>query len=132
MIAPGLGGTKDGFLESFAWTFVERGLAALDEVVPMDVLDDVKCPVLLVAAERDDMVPVAFVEDAHARLRGRSELATFDCGHFDLYVGPAHAENARRQAELLASKLVSSVSPVSCDGSRRTRRSFERHDSSNL
>ena len=29
LLAPGLGGTKDGFLESFAWQLVERGVAAL-------------------------------------------------------------------------------------------------------
>lgn len=29
LMAPGLGGTKDGFLESFAWAFVEQGMAAL-------------------------------------------------------------------------------------------------------
>jgi dipeptidyl aminopeptidase/acylaminoacyl peptidase len=29
VMAPGLGGTKDGLLESFAWTFVEHGLAVL-------------------------------------------------------------------------------------------------------
>jgi pimeloyl-ACP methyl ester carboxylesterase len=29
IMAPGLGGTKDGFLESFAWGFVSQGVAAL-------------------------------------------------------------------------------------------------------
>lgn len=29
VMAPGLGGTKDGFLEPFAWKFVEHGVAAL-------------------------------------------------------------------------------------------------------
>src|SRR5690606_22239994 len=29
IMAPGLGGTKDGFLESFAWRFVAAGVAAL-------------------------------------------------------------------------------------------------------
>src|SRR5690606_2011772 len=29
IMAPGLGGTKDGFLEPFAWSFVAHGIAAL-------------------------------------------------------------------------------------------------------
>lgn len=83
-----------------------RGLATLDEVVPMDELGKLTCPVLFVAAEQDDMVPRAYVEEAHAKLPDTSELTTLDCGHFDLYVGPAHAESARRQAEFLARVLT--------------------------
>jgi poly(3-hydroxyalkanoate) synthetase len=76
----------------------------------MDEVEKVKCPVLFVAANQDDMVPRAFVEEAHARLPETSELASYDCGHFDLYVGPAYAENARRQAEFLARALAARVS----------------------
>ncbi len=94
---PPLGGWENRMLA--------RGLATLDEVVPMNELDKVKCPVLFVAAKKDDMVPLAFVEEAHARLRATSEMISYDCGHFDLYIGPAHAENARRQADFLARVL---------------------------
>ncbi|WP_437523091.1 alpha/beta fold hydrolase [Sorangium sp. So ce726] len=96
---PPLGGWENRMLA--------RGLATLDESVPMNELDKVKCSVLFVAAHRDDMVPRAYVEEAHARLQDRSELAGYDCGHFDLYVGPVHAENARRQADFLARELRS-------------------------
>lgn len=92
-------------LGGWANKMLARGLATLDEVVPMDELGKVTCPVLFVVAEKDDMVPRAFVEEAHARLADTSELASYDCGHFDLYVGAAHAENARRQAEFLARVL---------------------------
>ncbi len=91
---PPLGGWENRMLA--------RGLATIDEIVPMDVADQIRCPVLFVAARRDDMVPHAFVEEAHARLAGRSELASYDCGHFDLYVGAAHAANARHQADFIA------------------------------
>lgn len=90
---PPLGGWENKMLA--------RGLATLDEVVPMDEVGAVTCPVLFVAAERDDMVPRAFVEEAHDKLPA-SELVSYDCGHFDLYVGPDHAANACRQAEFLA------------------------------
>jgi pimeloyl-ACP methyl ester carboxylesterase len=94
---PPLGGWENRMLA--------RGLATLDEVVPMNELTKVKCPVLFVAAERDDMVPVRYVEEAHARLDGASELVSFESGHFDLYVGPAHEESARVQADFLVRTL---------------------------
>jgi pimeloyl-ACP methyl ester carboxylesterase len=94
---PPLGGWENRMLA--------RALATLDEIIPMDVLADVSCSTLLVAAQRDDLVPSSFVEEAHGRL-SNSELASFDCGHFDLYVGRAHAENARCQAAFLERALL--------------------------
>ncbi|MFT3970032.1 MAG: alpha/beta fold hydrolase [Micropruina sp.] len=94
---PPLGGWENRMLA--------RGLATLDEVVPMDELTAVECPVLLVCAERDDMVPSATVEEAQ-RLLPSAELARYDCGHFDLYTGPAQSENAQRQADFLARTLT--------------------------
>jgi pimeloyl-ACP methyl ester carboxylesterase len=97
---PPLGGWENRMLA--------RGLATLDEVIPSREVPKVKCPVLFVAAEKDDMVPLAFVEEAQARLGSASQLVTYACGHFDLYVGAVHAENARRQAEFLARVLTGS------------------------
>lgn len=94
---PPLGGWENRMLA--------RGLATLDEVVPMDELTAVECPVLLVCAERDDMVPSATVEEAQ-RLLPSAELARYDCGHFGLYTGPAQPRNAQRQAEFLARTLA--------------------------
>lgn len=94
---PPLGGWENRMLA--------RGLTTLDEVVPMDELTDVRCPVLLVCAEQDDMVPSATVEEARHRLP-TAELARYDCGHFDLYTGPAQARNAQRQADFLARTLM--------------------------
>lgn len=94
---PPLGGWENRMLA--------RGLATLDDVVPMDELTAVKCPVLLVCAERDDMVPSATVDEAQ-RLLPSAELARYDCGHFDLYTGPTQPENAQRQAEFLARTLT--------------------------
>lgn len=96
---PPLGGWENKMLA--------RGLASLDDAVPMNELGGVSCAVLLVAASQDDMVPRAFVEEAHRRLAGSSELVVYECGHFELYVGPFHRENAERQAEFLALALAS-------------------------
>lgn len=95
---PPLGGWENKMLA--------RGLATLDATVPMNVVGDVTCPTLFVAANRDDMIPRAFVDEAHARMHGRSELRAYDCGHFDLYMGDVHADNARIQANFLARELA--------------------------
>lgn len=91
---PPLGGWENRMLA--------RGLSTLDQDVPMNELHGLKCPVLFVAAQRDDMVPAAFVEEALVRSSPTSELVSFDCGHFDLYLGAIRVENARRQADFLA------------------------------
>jgi dienelactone hydrolase len=95
---PPLGGWENRMLA--------RGLASLDGFVPIEHASSVKCPALFVAARGDDMVPSSLVEQAHA-LAGSSdkEMLSFSCGHFDLYVGDAHSENAAAQARFLAEHL---------------------------
>jgi len=84
-----------------------RVFAALDRVVPMDHVQDLHCPVYLVAGAHDDMVPVELVRAAFERLPGaRKELAVRDCGHFDLYLDAHFAANAGAQAEFLARALA--------------------------
>lgn len=83
-----------------------RGLASLDEMVPMSHVPSLSCPLFLVGARHDDMVPLSFIERAHDEAgSARKELRVFECGHFDLYVGDVHAENADAQAAFLAEHL---------------------------
>jgi uncharacterized protein len=93
---PGWGGWQNRMLA--------RGLTTMDAFVPMRVVEALACPTLFVAAREDDLVPLAFVEAAHARVAG-STLAVLDCGHFDLYLGPSHEANALRQAAYFAAQL---------------------------
>ncbi len=84
-----------------------RVFASLDRTLPLDHVAAIRCPVLLVAAERDDMVPSAQVRDARARLsHPASELVSYDCLHFDLYLGDVLRKNAAQQAEFLARQLA--------------------------
>lgn len=85
---------------------VARFLADFDEFKPMSKLSSLSCPVYLVAAELDDMVPSRFVEEA-ADLLGRDQcdLTMYACGHFDLYMDPILSENADLQARFLSSHL---------------------------
>lgn len=95
---PPLGGWENRMLA--------RVLADMDRFVPMQHVHRVTCPTLFVAARNDDMVPLEYVQQAVTQAASdRKELAIFPCGHFDLYLGPHHAENARRQAEFLAEVL---------------------------
>lgn len=81
-------------------------LASIDEFVPIDHVEKVTCPTLLLAGRNDDMVPLAYVEEAHMRTTAsHKELAIYDGGHFDFYVGAQHEVAVVRQAEFLAQHL---------------------------
>lgn len=84
-----------------------RFLADFDRFQPLAAIDRVRCPVLLVAAAQDDLVPLAHVEDAFARVaHERKRLAVYDCGHFEIYTDPRFEENAAMQAKFLRQTLA--------------------------
>jgi fermentation-respiration switch protein FrsA (DUF1100 family) len=83
-----------------------RFLADFDRFQPLAAIERVRCPVLLVAAAHDDLVPLAQVEEAFARVRhGARALQVHDCGHFEVYTDPRFEENAAAQARFLADTL---------------------------
>ncbi len=83
-----------------------RAFAKLDAEIPLDHVASVRCPVLLIAGEHDDMVALEAVRSAGARLANpESRLLVRDCGHFDLYLGPHFTGNADAQADFLARAL---------------------------
>jgi pimeloyl-ACP methyl ester carboxylesterase len=84
-----------------------RMLTTFDDVVPMRSVDSLEVPVMFVAAERDDLIPVALVREAHARLKAdQKELLVLPCGHFDLYIGPESERNRDAQADFLTMQLA--------------------------
>lgn len=79
-----------------------RGLRNLDAVSARDELPGLACPVLLMAAMRDDMIRFEDLRAAAARLpAGGSRFIQLDCGHFDPYVAPFLSRNLRAQIEFL-------------------------------
>jgi dienelactone hydrolase len=85
-----------------------RFLADFDRFQPLAAIDRVRCAVLLVAAAQDDLVPLAHVEEAFARVgHERKQLAVHDCGHFEIYTDPRFEENAAAQARFLREALES-------------------------
>jgi pimeloyl-ACP methyl ester carboxylesterase len=98
-----------------------RFLADFDRFQPLAALPSLRCPVLFVAARRDDLAPLALVERGHVLAPPRSTLAIQDCGHFELYLEPALAQNAARQIEFLEG-VLSPVErpPRACNGRAAT------------
>lgn len=82
-----------------------RFLAQFDRFKPIASIASVRCPIYLIAAEADDMVPLRFVEQAHSMLKQKHDLTVHRCGHFDLYVEPVLSQNADLQAAFLAQHL---------------------------
>jgi pimeloyl-ACP methyl ester carboxylesterase len=84
-----------------------RFLADFDRFRPMDSLAGLRCPVLLVAASRDELVPAALVERAFAGIaHAEKSLIVHPCGHFAIYTDPWFEENARNQARFLKQALA--------------------------
>lgn len=72
---------------------------------PISYADQVRCPVLLVAAEHDSLIPV----EAVARTAARMPAATLErlpVGHFDVYVGEWFERVVRLEGDFLARHLL--------------------------
>lgn len=61
----------------------------------------VRCPVLIVMATRDELIPSWSVKNEAARLRD-AELVVFDGGHFDPYKGSCFEEVVAKEQSFLA------------------------------
>ncbi|WP_345459147.1 alpha/beta hydrolase [Nocardioides marinquilinus] len=83
-----------------------RGVPRVARNRPVRVADRVRCPALLVVAERDEIAPAAAVREVARRIGGRAEVASYDCGHFDLYEGAVFEESVAVQAAFLRRVLA--------------------------
>jgi poly(3-hydroxyalkanoate) synthetase len=64
----------------------------------------VKCPAFVLLAEGDTLIPANSVERFAAKMT-RAEVLRLPLGHFDVYVGEAFEETARREADFLEKHL---------------------------
>lgn len=79
-----------------------RMLADFDRFVPIDRIEEIKAPILFVAATRDDLVPVESVEEAARRAaHPQSRCVKLDCPHFAVYLPPFFNENITTQVAFL-------------------------------
>ncbi|WP_371863247.1 alpha/beta hydrolase [Nocardioides psychrotolerans] len=83
-----------------------RGILRIATNRPVRHAADVRCPVLLVIAEADNIAPVASVHEVARRLGDRVETLSFACGHFDIYVDEVFEANVRAQVTFLEKVLA--------------------------
>ena len=80
---------------SFRNEMPARGILAIPLNRPVTAAPRLRCPLLLVMAERDTIAPPAAVRKVAETAGGPVEVLELACGHFDIYVG----ENFRRSLE---------------------------------
>ncbi len=79
-----------------------RGLQNLDDRDPLEDVARVECPILLVGARLDDMIPIERIREAAQRAsHPESHLVELDCSHFDPYLGDDFERSVSAQLEFL-------------------------------
>jgi uncharacterized protein len=71
------------------WSNEVTGRAAFAEWTNRAIsrMEKVRCPILVVIADRDSIAPPAAARAAAWRAKGRVEVREYPCLHFDIYVG---------------------------------------------
>lgn len=80
-----------------------RGVPRIAFNRPVKVAADVRCPTLLVVAERDEVAPPGVMHDVARAIGAQAEVASYDCEHFALYEGVG--DSLDRQAEFFVRVL---------------------------
>ncbi|MGI8761901.1 MAG: alpha/beta hydrolase [Jatrophihabitantaceae bacterium] len=82
-----------------------RGLLRIALNRPVTLAAKLRCPILLVVAERDNIAPVAAVHEVARRAGALAQVESFECGHFDIYVGAVLEKSVSAQVEFLRRHL---------------------------
>lgn len=85
------------------WQAAIEGLHRREDLVPMQTLERVACPTLLLVGRDDPIVPVDIMQEVQARIRG-SELTVIDDAAHSAYFEQAEVFNAR-VTDFLARRL---------------------------
>jgi pimeloyl-ACP methyl ester carboxylesterase len=83
-----------------------RILLAIAGYQPRDHAADVKSPTLMVVATGDQTTPPDLATECASRI-AQAEVATYDCGHFGVYLGETFEQVAAREADFLTRHLLS-------------------------
>lgn len=76
---------------------------------PLDDAAHINCPVLLVAAENDSLVPIASVDAAAKKIPECEYVRLPDTGHFDPYTGEVFARVVDLEAAFLSRHLLGPI-----------------------
>ncbi|MEM3867796.1 MAG: alpha/beta fold hydrolase [Candidatus Jordarchaeales archaeon] len=103
-------GSKDGYLslipEGSSWKneCPARILLSIPFYRPVRYAPRIKCPVLIVYAEKDTLIPPRAVRKTASKIRNVKVIG-FDVGHFDVYFDPVFSETTKIEAEFLKENL---------------------------
>lgn len=86
-----------------------RGILRIALNRPVRYAGRVTCPAFVVIAEQDNIAPVSAVHAVVATLGDRAETLSFDCGHFDIYLGEIFEESVTRQVAFLRRVLAGNL-----------------------
>lgn len=83
-----------------------RSLLTVPVNRPVTKARSVRCPTLLIIAERDTIAPASAVREVARRIGSRAEVLAFDCPHFDIYRGDVFERSVLAQLEFLTRVLA--------------------------
>jgi dienelactone hydrolase len=81
-----------------------RILLTLPMYRPVKYVADIQCPVLMVYASKDSLIPAADVKKAASKIRN-ARLEKVEARHFDIYVGGLFDKVSRMEGEFLVKHL---------------------------
>jgi hypothetical protein len=102
-------GSVDGYSVIMGPTFrnelCARGILRIALNRPVLAASEIDCPALFIVAEQDNVAPPSAVHEAARRAGARAEVESYDCGHFEIYVGEVFEKSSARQVEFLRRHL---------------------------
>jgi poly(3-hydroxyalkanoate) synthetase len=76
-----------------------------DKYRPVTKAKKVRCPVLLLICENDELAPVSAAEETAEKLGDFAEVKRYPIGHFDIYIGANFERSVSDQLEFLSKHL---------------------------
>lgn len=83
-----------------------RGILRIALNRPVLAASKIGCPALFIVAEQDNVAPPSAVHEAARRAGPHAEVESYDCGHFEIYVGEVFEKSSARQVEFLRTHLA--------------------------
>lgn len=87
-----------------------RVMLELSKYNPINHLDTVQAPVMLVAADKDQLCPPALVKEAAKKLGDKATLVRHNCTHFEIYRGNFVEAVSEQMLDFLTQHLMPGAS----------------------
>jgi uncharacterized protein len=83
-----------------------RGILKVSLNRPVRSASKLRCPILLVVAEQDNIAPASSVYRVARHAGPLAEVESFQCGHFDIYTGEVFEKSVSAQVDFLRRHLL--------------------------